>query len=328
MRLFNSIRLAYFEDFENDPLVESVLASRRPIRITSPYQLKELVNKCRGYNFFFSGDPSADIELQHPPLSANGTLERCTIIAEKYATVVCTAGTLDLGDIYINAGTLWVAINTTDPEFKIFYMWIDPRTEVRKSCFKPSRLAYFEDATEDIDLIKLTGFQNYTPEICDKIKSLCEAGLTDSYPRLEGNYVIWRRAADHDGTGNRHRSGNLPAFESAARTAYYVNGNLHRDDGGPAKIVKLGGGTCKEWFFKGKKTRIDGPAEEIVVDEDIRLAWWKDGEHMFDNDPQYPGSYKEEIIRDFPQANADYWAGKILTNGKIVPLDWKPQREG
>ena len=42
-------------------------------------------------------------------------------------------------------------------------------------------------------------------------------------------------------------------------TYYYVNGELHREDG-PASVLINGNGT---WFFNGKYHRLDGPAIKL-----------------------------------------------------------------
>jgi len=54
-------------------------------------------------------------------------------------------------------------------------------------------------------------------------------------------------------------------------TFYYVNDELHREDG-PAAIYKSG---TKSWWIEGKRHRIDGPA---VIFDYGEKEWWYQGD--------------------------------------------------
>jgi len=61
--------------------------------------------------------------------------------------------------------------------------------------------------------------------------------------------------------GKRHRTDG-PAVEYASGTKeWYLNGKLHRTDGGPA--IELANGS-KFWILNGKRHREDGPAVEFA----------------------------------------------------------------
>jgi hypothetical protein len=73
--------------------------------------------------------------------------------------------------------------------------------------------------------------------------------------------------------GELHRDNGLPAIEWAnGDKEWYVNGKCHRDGGLPAIIFSNG---TKEWYQNGKLHRDGGlPA---VVRSDGNMLWYKDG---------------------------------------------------
>jgi len=73
--------------------------------------------------------------------------------------------------------------------------------------------------------------------------------------------------------GKLHRDGG-PAVVGVELQAWYQYGELHREDGGPARTYLNG---RKEWYFKGKLHRTDGPAVEGCLPEGTTIEWWRFG---------------------------------------------------
>lgn len=95
------------------------------------------------------------------------------------------------------------------------------------------------------NIADVEGFDNYTPEVLDKLKDLYKAGTISSWPvmQLDNQTIIWL-----NDDGRWDRDGNLPAVETNTGVKKYMkNHSLHRTDG-PADIGPEG----LVWAINGK----------------------------------------------------------------------------
>ncbi len=90
----------------------------------------------------------------------------------------------------------------------------------------------------DMELAKVTGYENYTPELMAILLEMHRAGKIESHPITGGTATItWVKESDKvDGDfidfSRIHRPNNLPAIEYASMGADWVeNGLRHRTDG-------------------------------------------------------------------------------------------------
>lgn len=90
------------------------------------------------------------------------------------------------------------------------------------------------------NIINITGVNNYTPEVIQRLRQLFEEGRIQSYPVLikDARVIFWTNKkgfGENDrftGVEILHRPNNLPAWEGGEGIAeYFVNGKRHRTDG-------------------------------------------------------------------------------------------------
>jgi hypothetical protein len=86
---------------------------------------------------------------------------------------------------------------------------------------------------EDHSTRDITGYKNYTQEVCDELKAMFDAGKIDSYPKWPNNGMFGHNRIEwHNAAGRHHRLHNLPATENYnGDEGYFVNGNRKRSDG-------------------------------------------------------------------------------------------------
>lgn len=112
--------------------------------------------------------------------------------------------------------------------------------------------------------------------------------------------------------------------ERGASVCYYVDEQLHREDGGPAVLYN---DRTFVWFRKGIRHRIDGPAVEYA---DGTEEWWQNGRLHREEGPavKYPNGqemwYKHGQRHNengpaviYPDGSYWYYINDILINPKI-----------
>jgi len=103
--------------------------------------------------------------------------------------------------------------------------------------------------------------------------------------------------------GELHREDGLPAYEwSDGSKAWWLNGKLHREDG-PASEYASG---YKEWWLNGERHREDGlPAIEW---SDGSKYWWVNGKLHREDGPacEYASGYKEWWVNGKQLTEAEF----------------------
>lgn len=105
-------------------------------------------------------------------------------------------------------------------------------------------------------------------------------GYGYSIPNYKSNRIVYQNAK-----GERHRLCG-PAVQDVklGLEMWYADGELHRDDGGPAYTYKH----IKKWYQNGKLHRIDGPA---VIGQGRPREYWLEGIKLS------PREHKKEVAR-------------------------------
>lgn len=99
------------------------------------------------------------------------------------------------------------------------------------------------------DLISVTGYKNYTPEVIARLKSLYDQGVIDSYPKHLGGTIDWKDAKNQD---HRDPALDLPSTEfSDGSRAWHVHGVETRENG-PSWINQSPNACMLVWRRNGK----------------------------------------------------------------------------
>jgi len=95
--------------------------------------------------------------------------------------------------------------------------------------------ALLKKKLDDMNIIRVTGYENYTLEVIGKLERMFREGRISSKPERDGKRIIWLNIYH-----KIHREGELPAIETSDQEEYYVNGQEHREDG-PSTIYYSNG---------------------------------------------------------------------------------------
>ena len=122
-------------------------------------------------------------------------------------------------------------------------------------------------------LIKIEGFENYTPEVRKKLHEMHKAGRIDSHPILSntGGTILWvtdkdLEDGDYTNADIMHRPNNLPAIEHRDGKSYYrVFGKKHRENGQAGVFV----GDYQ--YFLADKPYTQEQYEAIPMEERIKM---------------------------------------------------------
>ena len=90
---------------------------------------------------------------------------------------------------------------------------------------------------------------------------------------------------------------------------WYLNGNLHREDG-PARVWPDG---TKAWWLNGEFHRVDGPAWEGA---DGTKDWWMNDNHVFTLEP-----IGEYLIIEDGLPSATEWLDKPVPTIKVLTAE-------